>query len=120
MLGIIRMLGFTGLLRLVIGLMMDRRVSLGLKLVIPAAIAYVISPLDLLHDFLPVLGRIDDIVVTIVALALFFGMAPREVVMEHVRGRRGGTGVEGKARHSDRKVIDGSYRYVDDDSESGR
>ena len=52
MLGIIRVLSLTGVLRLVLRLLFDRRVPFGLKMVLPLAILYVISPVDLVHDFM--------------------------------------------------------------------
>ena len=85
---IFRILGLTGLLRLVTKLLLDRRVPLRLKLLIPAALVYLVSPIDPLPDFLPILGHVDDLIVTVVALAIFLAMAPREVVLEHFRGRR--------------------------------
>lgn len=67
-------------------LAMDRRVSVGPKLVLLAGLAYFIMPLDLLPDFpLVGLGWTDDLVVMAVALKLFISLAPRHVVEEHVR-----------------------------------
>jgi uncharacterized membrane protein YkvA (DUF1232 family) len=114
-------LGFTGVLRLVIRLTMDRRVPLGLKLIIPLAIVYVISPIDLVPDFAPfALGRIDDLVVALLAVAMFLALAPRDVVLEHIRGRRQGGDAEDDARRSKENVIEGSYRYVDEDKKPDR
>ena len=120
---LLRVMGFSGALRLIIRLMLDRRVPLRLKLVLPAAIAYIISPIDLVPDILPALGRIDDIVVALLALAIFLGLAPRDVVMEHIRGPgRGSAGDEdsGGAHRSKAKVIEGSYRIEDNEQEPGR
>ena len=113
--GLIRVLGMTGGLRLVGRLMLDGRVPLRLKLIIPAAVIYFISPIDLIPDFLPLRGRIDDILVALLALGLFVGMAPRDVVLEHIRGRTRGS-PEGAGAGPDRsKVIEGSYRVEGED-----
>ena len=122
LLTIIRILGFTGLLRLVLRLLMDRRVPLGLKLVIPAAIAYIISPFDLVPDLFPALGHIDDISVAILALVIFLAFSPKDVVSEHVRRRRSDSigGRDDDDRQSGPNVIEGKYRFEDDDSESAR
>ena len=120
--GLIRVLGLTGGLRLVFRLMLDSRVPLGLKMVIPAAMLYIISPIDLVHDFLP-FGRFDDIAVALIALVIFIGMAPRDVVLEHFRGSRPDAGQPGagdKERGGGPDVIEGSYRFDDDDQQPRR
>lgn len=104
-------LKMTNLLKLVFRLMLDRRIPLGLKLILPVAAIYLISPLDIVPDILPVLGRVDDILVILIALAIFLGMAPRKIVAEHLRGAP----VNSQSRNSKCKVIDGQYRSIDDD-----
>lgn len=99
-------------------LMLDRRVPLRLKLVIPAALVYLVSPIDPLPDFLPILGHVDDLIVAVVALAIFLAMAPREVVLEHFRGRRADDDPVGPGAGASRaNVIEGDYRYVEEDAE---
>lgn len=48
-------------------------------------LAYVLAPLDLLPDFMPGLGQIDDLIVIFLGLQLFLRLCPKEVVSEHVR-----------------------------------
>ena len=103
---LLTILQMTGVPRLVFRLMVDRRVPMRLKLILPAALVYLISPFDLLRDMVPVVGRIDDVLVLVAALALFLGTAPKHLASEHGDGRR--TGPDGK-------VIDGSYRFIDTD-----
>jgi uncharacterized membrane protein YkvA (DUF1232 family) len=107
----------TGIPRLVFRLVMDRRVSLRLKLMLAAAAVYILLPIDMVPDIVPVLGRIDDILVLVLSIALFLGMAPREVVTEHLRsGRRDGTN-SGPQSGPDQSVIEGEYHVVDEDEE---
>ena len=105
---LLTILQMTGVPRLVFRLMVDRRVPMRLKLILPAALVYLISPFDLLRDMVPVLGRIDDVLVLAGALVLFLGTAPRYLASEHGTGRR---------TDADGKVIDGSYRFIDDTDE---
>lgn len=98
-----------------LGLMLDRRVPLRLKLLLPAALIYLISPIDLVPDIVPLLTHIDDVIVIVLALAMFLSLAPREVVLEHMRRARGGS-VENGDRRPEEKVIEGSYRIEDEDS----
>jgi uncharacterized membrane protein YkvA (DUF1232 family) len=70
--------------RLAWRLLQDDRVSTVLKVAIPLAVAvYFISPLDLIPDFIPVLGQLDDIGVILLGMTLLINMAPRDVVNEH-------------------------------------
>ena len=105
----------TGIPRLVLRLMLDPRVPLRLKLLLPAALIYLVSPIDLLPDIVPLLTHIDDVIVIVLALAMFLSMAPRDVVLEHMR-RSGGGPVENGERRPKEKVIEGSYRIEDEDS----
>ena len=63
----------------------DRRVSIWPKLILALAAVYVISPIDLIPDFTPLLGEVDDLVLAIAACKLFINMCPPDVVQEHVR-----------------------------------
>ncbi len=111
--GVLYLLNMTGVPRLVYRLMMDRRVPLRVKLILPAALVYLISPFDVVHDIVPILGRIDDALVLILSLAFFLGTAPREIVMEHLRGRRSGDDASSDEKR--KPVIEGEYHVVDKD-----
>jgi uncharacterized membrane protein YkvA (DUF1232 family) len=66
-------------------LFQDRRVGIYLKFILLVALAYVISPIDLIPDWIvPILGGIDDLVVFIAASRYFIKHCPPEVVQEHV------------------------------------
>jgi uncharacterized membrane protein YkvA (DUF1232 family) len=41
-------------------------------------------PLDLVPDFIPVLGQLDDIAVVVVAVGLFARFVPLQVIDEHI------------------------------------
>jgi len=76
-------------LRLAFRLYRDPRVSTTLKSIVPVLAAlYVLSPVDLIPDFLLGLGQVDD--VGMLGLALFAGLklirrwAPSPVVDEHL------------------------------------
>ena len=60
----------------------DRRVPLLPKALLVLALAYVVSPLDLIPDFVPVIGEVDDVVVVLSLLWLFIRLCPPEVVRE--------------------------------------
>jgi len=56
------------LLRLLRSLIADPAVPLDVRLVLVGLIAWIVSPIDLIPDFLPGIGAIDDVVVAVAAL----------------------------------------------------
>jgi len=68
--------------RLVYELAIDKRVPWSRKAILGIAVAYVASPIDLIPDFVPFISRVDDVMVTIIALDLFLEGVPRELMME--------------------------------------
>ena len=70
--------------RLVWGLARDPRVPTQQKLVLGAIAGYLVFPIDIIPDFIPVLGQLDDLGVLIFGLDFFIRNAPKEVVEEHM------------------------------------
>ena len=70
--------------RLAWRLFWDQRVPLWTKLIPPAALAYVISPIDVIPDVALGLGQLDDVAVLLLGVKLFIELAPPEVVREHL------------------------------------
>lgn len=73
-------------LRLLAGLLADGRVSIVDKLLVGAAIAYIVAPVDLLPDFVPFLGQVDDVYLLVLALQRLMRNAGRRVVFDHWAG----------------------------------
>ncbi len=86
--------------RLALHLARDRRVPLYPKLVLGLALLYVLSPLDFIPDWIPVLGQLDDLAALAAGLALFIRLCPPSVVEEHeiVLGYPRSRTIEGSAR----------------------
>jgi len=110
--GLLLLMNYTGVLKLVTRLLLDRRVPVRLKMLFPIAVAYVLSPVDFVHDFIPWLGRIDDLLAMLLALVLFLGLAPKDLVMEHL-GKGPADPSRGPADGTN--VIEGEYRILDDE-----
>jgi uncharacterized membrane protein YkvA (DUF1232 family) len=70
--------------RLVWALARDPRVPTQQKLVLGAVAGYLVFPIDIIPDFIPVLGQLDDLGVLIFGLDFFIRNAPKEVVEEHM------------------------------------
>ncbi len=73
-------------LRLLGGLLIDRRVSALDKALVAGAMVYVISPIDLIPDFIPFLGEVDDVFVVMLALQRLVGNAGQDVLLDHWHG----------------------------------
>ncbi|MFL5674843.1 MAG: YkvA family protein [Chloroflexota bacterium] len=61
----------------------DRETPLDVRLVLIGLLAWIVSPIDLIPEFIPVLGPMDDVVVTIAALRY----VRRRVGVETMRAR---------------------------------
>ena len=68
----------------------------GVMLLIPA---YVLSPIDLIPDFIPILGWVDDTVVVWLLVQFIVSRLPRTA---DIRSRR----------NTQNRVIDGDYRRL--------
>jgi uncharacterized membrane protein YkvA (DUF1232 family) len=68
---------------LAIRLVRDPAVPAYLKAVPFAALAYVLSPLDFLPDFIPIVGQLDDIGILILGLKAFLRLCPSDAVAFH-------------------------------------
>ena len=76
--------------RVVWGLMRDPRVPAPLKALLVGALAYLVSPLDIIPDAIPIVGQADDLTVLLLVLDLFIRNAPASVREEHMRRAREG------------------------------
>ena len=55
-------------LRLIRALLADRSAPLDVRIVLVGMLAWIVSPIDLIPEFIPVLGPLDDVVVAVVAM----------------------------------------------------
>ncbi len=78
--------------RLAWRLLGDRRVPLRARAILPAVVLYLAMPLDLVPDFIPVVGYLDDLLVVLAAAWLFLRLAPAGVLEEHVAALEGERG----------------------------
>ena len=74
------------LLRLLFALLRDPRVSSADKAILAGTIIYVIAPIDVIPDFIPFIGQIDDSYLVAISLLRLLNRANRNVVLEHWKG----------------------------------
>ncbi|MEO8457472.1 MAG: DUF1232 domain-containing protein [Chloroflexota bacterium] len=63
----------------------DARVPLFAKIVALAVVVYFASPIDLIPDFIPVLGHLDDVLIAIIGGAILLRSIPPGVIEEHLQ-----------------------------------
>jgi uncharacterized membrane protein YkvA (DUF1232 family) len=63
----------------------DPRVPWYAKAVGACVVAYALSPIDLIPDFIPVLGLVDDLVLVPLGLLLMVRLIPADILAEHRR-----------------------------------
>jgi len=68
------------------GLLRDSRVRRSDKVLLLVGVAWIASPIDLIPEFIPVLGPLDDVVVAALILRRLVRRAGPEVVSDHWKG----------------------------------
>jgi len=75
------------LLRLVRDLLADRNVPLSARIALGGLLVWLLNPIDLIPEFIPVLGPLDDVIVAVLVLRY----ARRKIGLEELRRRWPGT-----------------------------
>jgi uncharacterized membrane protein YkvA (DUF1232 family) len=87
--------------RLIVELARDPRVPWSRKAILGLAAAYVISPIDLIPDVIPLVSRLDDVMVTVIALDIFLEGVPRELMIEKMYT----LGIDGRELERDMEAV---------------
>jgi len=59
-----------------------RRTPLAAKIIAAIAVSYFLSPVDLIPDYVPILGHLDDIIILPLGIRLIFRLTPPEIIAE--------------------------------------
>jgi uncharacterized membrane protein YkvA (DUF1232 family) len=73
--------------RLLRSIIIDKEVPADVRLVLVGLLAWILSPIDLIPEFIPVLGPIDDVIVAVIAMRY----VRRRIGVEDLRRRWAGT-----------------------------
>jgi uncharacterized membrane protein YkvA (DUF1232 family) len=82
----------------------DPRVPWYAKIFVAIVVAYALSPIDLIPDFIPILGYLDDLIIIPAGIYLALKMIPREV-LEECREKAQSAPVGNKAKWSAALII---------------
>ena len=93
-------------------LLKEERTPRPAKFVLGLAVGYALLPFDLIPDFIPVLGHVDDLIIIPALVLLSLRMIPKELVEEYRTKVR-----EGSAHAGDET---GEVREGGDGTEPGR
>jgi uncharacterized membrane protein YkvA (DUF1232 family) len=107
-------------------LLKDRRVPLWVKAIPVISLVYLAVPVDVVSDFFVGLGQLDDLAVLALGYRLFIGLAPPQVVREHLNdllvSAAGWRVINGDAEQAEEAgastsrlmIVDGEAEPVDD------
>jgi len=62
----------------------DGRIPIAPRIIALALVLYIASPIDLVPDFIPVIGYFDDILIVLIGAGLLLRSIPRYIIEEHV------------------------------------
>jgi uncharacterized membrane protein YkvA (DUF1232 family) len=74
------------LLKLLLDLLRDARISSADKAIVAGTILYVISPIDVIPDFIPFIGLVDDAYLIAISVLRLVNRADHSVVLSHWKG----------------------------------
>lgn len=60
----------------------DKRTPVLAKLLLGLTIGYMLSPIDLIPDFIPILGLLDDLIIVPLLIKLSISLIPKEVIVD--------------------------------------
>ncbi|MGH2406911.1 MAG: YkvA family protein [Candidatus Limnocylindrales bacterium] len=88
-------------IRLLWALVRDERIPTSKKAVLGLAVGYLASPIDVVPDFVPFLGAVDDLVVAVLAIDVFLEAVPEALLDETLQE----LGIERELLERDRAQI---------------
>ncbi|MCB0193288.1 MAG: DUF1232 domain-containing protein [Anaerolineae bacterium] len=97
-------------LKLVWLLFRDGRISAMTKSVLPLSLLYIISPVDIIPDFILGFGQLDDFGIILLGMTLFVKLCPPHIVQEYL-----GQLEYGNDFYIDDETVDATYRVVDEE-----
>ncbi len=70
------------LYRMVLG---DSRTPWPARVFLGAAVMYALSPIDIIPDFIPIIGHLDDLIIVPALVIIALKMIPNHIIDEHRR-----------------------------------
>ncbi len=71
-------------------LLWDKRVPMSTKLIPVLVVIYILSPIDIIPDVVPVFGQLDDLALLLIGVQIFIALSPKAIV-DQIRAEINGT-----------------------------
>ena len=68
--------------------LIDKRTPWYVRMILLFTIAYVLSPIDLIPDVIPVVGLLDDVILIPILIKLALGLLPQNLLQEYSSGEK--------------------------------
>jgi uncharacterized membrane protein YkvA (DUF1232 family) len=68
-------------------LLVDKRVKKNNKLMISCIVGYIIMPLDLIPDFIPWIGYLDDFIITVLGVNYLINELDNKIILDNWPGK---------------------------------
>jgi Uncharacterized conserved protein len=68
----------------------DHRIPLQNRIVLGGLLAYLLTPIDIIPDFIPILGWLDDAFVTLLILDYIYNSADSDIILQHYPWNKNG------------------------------
>ena len=68
----------------------DQRIPMQNRIVLGGLLAYLITPIDIIPDFIPILGWLDDAFVSLLILDYIFNSADTDLILQHYPWNKSG------------------------------
>jgi uncharacterized membrane protein YkvA (DUF1232 family) len=85
----------------------DPRIPPLTRVIAVALVVYLASPIDLIPDFIPFIGLVDDLLIVMIGAGFILRTIPRSVIEEHVKRYEF---IEGEARSAAKGLPDPANR----------
>lgn len=87
-------------------LMIDKRVPTKQKLYVGGIVAYVMLPIDIIPDFIPVIGYLDDLLLVVMGLNMVLNEIDSDILADNWSG-------EGNVLHQMQKIVAAGDSFLD-------
>ncbi len=61
----------------------DKRTPLIAKIFLGLAVAYLLSPIDIIPDFIPILGQLDDLIIVPLLVVIALKLIPKHIIEDY-------------------------------------
>ncbi|KQC07603.1 MAG: hypothetical protein APR54_05845 [Candidatus Cloacimonas sp. SDB] len=94
---------------LLLRLAADKRVTSSQKMFVGGIIAYVMLPIDIIPDFIPFIGYIDDLVLVVYGLNLILNEVDKQIIIDNWSGEENVLELLSKVTSTAEKFLDRNF-----------